>query len=101
MKEVSIRNESLLKAIKKAQPKWFCAGNRRFFNDRSYYGVYGKKTGKAYLLRSTYAWTDMFGKPKTLHYRINDINQETHEINNLVDETFKTLDEAKQWLLNH
>ena len=101
MNKINIQNKPLLRTIKAAQPKWFSAENKRFFNDRSYYGVYGKETGKAYLLRSTYAWTDMFGQTPTLHYRIDEIDQETHKILSLIDDVFNSLDDAKRWLNSH
>ncbi len=92
------KSAPLLRQIKAANGQWFSRGNKRFFNDVSYRGYYGKKTGKAYLVRSTYAWTDMFDRPKVLHYRINNINQDTLEIEPLIDQTFNNIFEVKAWL---
>jgi len=91
----------LLRQIKVAQPEWFSRGNKRFFGDVSYRAYYGKATGKAYLVRSTYAWTDMFDQPRRLHWRINEVNQETLEIEPLLDESFDDIFTIKAWLRNH
>ena len=88
----------LLRKIREANEGWFSPSNKRFFNDRSYYGYYGGTTGKSYLVRSTYAWTDMFGQKPRLHYRINELNQETEKIGNLIDTEFETLEDVKEWL---
>ena len=88
----------LLEQIKDANEQWFAPGNKRFFNDVSYQAYYGKKTRNPYLVRSTYAWTDMFGKPPRLHWRINNINADTLHIENLVDREFKDMEEVKDWL---
>ncbi len=92
------KSAPLLRQIKEANKEWFSQGNKRFFNDVSYRGYYGKKTGKAYLVRSTYAWTDMFGSPRRLHYRINNINQETLDIEELIDQEFSDIFAVKAWL---
>ncbi len=92
------KSEPLIRSIKQANPKWFERGNKRFFNDVSYRAYYGKTTGKAYLVRSTYAWSDMFGQPKRLHWRINNVNQETLEIENLLDDVFPDIFAVKHWL---
>ena len=95
---VLTKSEPLLRQIKVANSKWFSSGNKRFFNDVSYRAYYGKKTGKAYLARSTYAWTDMFDSPRRLHWRINNINQDTLDIESLIDNEFKDIFEVKAWL---
>ena len=68
----------LLRKIKAAEAArgghWFDRGNKRFFNDVEYRGYYGKATGKAYLARSTYKFSDMFGGPKTLSWCINELD---------------------------
>ncbi len=92
------KSEPLLRQIKEANSQWFSRSNKRFFNDVSYRAYYGKKTGQTYLVRSTYAWTDMFDRPRVLHYRINLINQNTLEIDNLIDETFENIFTVKAWL---
>ena len=92
------KSAPLLRQIKEANQDWFSRGNKRFFNDVSYRAYYGKKTGKAYLARSTYAWTDMFGEPKRLHWRLNNVNQDTLEIESLLDQEFKDIFEVKAWL---
>lgn len=92
------KSTTLLQDIKAANEGWFSRSNKRFFNDVSYKAYYGKITGKAYLVRSTYAWSDMFDRPRVLHYRINTINQDTLEIDPLIDDIFKSIFEVKAWL---
>ena len=92
------KSPTLLRDIKAAQPDWFSRGNKRFFDDVSYKAYYSKKTGTAYLVRSTYAWSDMFGRPRVLHYRINNLNQDTLKIESLIDDVFKSIFEVKAWL---
>ncbi len=84
--------------VKRAQPKWFTPENKRFFNDVSYRVLHGKASHKPFLVRGTFAWTDMFGKPKRLHYRINPLDPDTIDIRPLVDQEFKDLEEVKDWL---
>lgn len=93
-----VHSKPLLRQIKEAQPEWFSRGNKRFFGDVSYKGYYGKKTGKAYMVRSTYAWTDMFGEPRRLHWRINNLNQDTLKMEPLIDIEFPSLQAVKEWL---
>jgi len=87
-----------LAMLKEAQPNWFSPENKRFFGDVSYKVLYSKIGKKPYLVRSTYAWSDMFGKPKQLTYRINPINTDNFKIEPLTDDVFKTLDDVKDWL---
>jgi len=94
----AIDSPALLQGIKDAQPEWFSAGNKRFFVDVSYSAYYAKKTGKPFLVRSTYAWSDMLGQPRKLSYRINGINPDTLKIELLVEETFNNLCAARDWL---
>ncbi len=89
---------STLADVKRAQPMWFTPQNKRFFNDVSYQVLHGKASHKPFLVRSTYAWTDMFGGPKRLHYCINPLDPETLDIRPLVDQEFKDLEEIKGWL---
>lgn len=79
------------------QRQWFSGSNRSFFGDISY-DTLQAKSGQTYLIRSTYAWTDMFGQPKKLHYRINPVNANTYEIEPLVDDVFDDIDAVKRWL---
>ncbi len=97
--------------LRSALPKWFSPENKRFFGDVSYKVLKGQSK-KLYLIRSTYAWSDMFGQPKTLHYRINPIEVKTIDdrpdaaiidsdhikIGQLIDTTFNDMDEVKNWL---
>ena len=92
------KDVSLIQQIKSAQPHWFSPENKRFFGDVSYFGLYGKKTHKPYLVRATEAWTDMFGNAPRLHYRINPVNPETLDIENLIDNEFKSMNEVKEWM---
>jgi hypothetical protein len=93
--------KELLSQVKAANGEWFSRGNKQFFNDVSYRAYYGERTGKPYLVRSTYAWTDMLGGAKSLHWRINNVNQDTLEIESLIDEIFPTLSAVKDWLKNN
>lgn len=86
-----------LAAVIQAQPKWFAAENKRFFNDQTY-DVARSASGKPFLVRSTYGWTDMLGGPKRLHFRLNPLDPETLEIQNLVDQIFADRDEVDQYL---
>jgi len=84
--------------VKSANPKWFTRDNKRFFNDVSYH-VLHSQSKKAYLVRATYAWTDMFNpRNRRLHYRINEIDQTTLEVGSLIDDEFKNIDTVKDWL---
>ncbi len=83
--------------VRKAQPEWFTLENKRFFNDVSYQVLTGKVSGKPFLVRSTYAWTDMFGAPRRLHYRINPLDDNL-KIRPLVPTEFRDLDAVKEWL---
>lgn len=90
-----------LAQLRQNQPEWFSRKNKRFFGDVSYKLLHGKTSGEPFLIRSTYAWTDMFGSPKRLHYRVNRITGESIEarrIGPLVDKSFFDLDEVKDWL---
>lgn len=88
-----------LKQVEDCNCRWFAKGNKQFFGDRSY-SVRMSKNGKPYLIRSTYAWTDMFGGVKKLHYRINFIGANL-KIGSLVDEIFDTRSEVNTWLTNN
>jgi hypothetical protein len=80
---------------------WFDTGAKRFFNDISYKILHGKKTGYPFLVRSTYAWSDMFTGEKKLHYRVNEIHPSTLSIGGLIDEKFESMEHVKEWLKNH
>ena len=86
-----------LNDVIRAQPKWFSAQNRAFFKDKEY-SVHHSPSGHPYLVRSTYAWTDMFGGPRYLHWRINPINAVTLEIEDLTDDEFATEEDALAWV---
>mgnify|MGYP001568120617 FL=1 len=91
---------SILQDVKAKQPGWFTSANKRFFQDCRYTIRYGKQSGRRFLLRSTYMWSDMFGGPKTLHYRLNTLKDDL-EIGPLVDGAFSTRAEAMRWLREH
>jgi len=87
-----------LTELKEKNPKWFSHGNKKLFNDVSYRVLHGKRTGEPYLVRSTYAWTEMFGvERRRLHWRINRIKDDG-TIGYLVDGEFSTIWGAKGWL---
>ena len=69
----------------------------RFFHDVSYKILHGKVSHKPYLVRSTYQWSDMFGQPKRLCYRINRIKDDL-TIGPLLDRQFRDMDDVKDWL---
>lgn len=85
-----------LEQVKKAQPKWFTPENKKFFHDVDYCILHGKNNDP-FLVRSTYAWTDMFGHKPRLHYRINPLDEMLH-IRPLIDEEFADIDEVEKWL---
>jgi len=91
----AMKNWTLLD-IRHAQPSWFSKENKKFFNDRQYW-LKWSSAGIAFLLRSTYAWTDMFGQKPRLHYRLNIINDDK-SIGTMLDTEFKTIAEVRQWL---
>ena len=86
--------------IRTMQPDWFSRKNKRFFGDCSYKLLHGKVSKKPFLVRATYAWSDMFGSPKRLHYRVNTIKDDLH-IGNLVEQSFSDMDDVKDWLANN
>lgn len=85
-----------LREIKQSNPKWFTAENKEFFKDVDYWAMPGK-SGLMFLVRSTYAWTDMFWEKATLHYRINSLG-EGLIVGNLIDDVFADMDEVEEWL---
>lgn len=87
----------LLSRIAQAQPKWFSVENMRFFNDLKYWAM-KSASGKIFLVRETYAWTDMFDRPPRLHFRVNEVNATTLKIGGLVEQEFKTMDDVAEWL---
>jgi len=89
-----------LAEVKAVQPEWFSRGNKRFFNDIAYNVLHGKTTKRPYLVRKTYAWTDMFGQPKRVHFRINPLKEDL-KIDTLVDQEFRDIDAVKEWLKTH
>jgi hypothetical protein len=86
-----------LSDVRAAQPEWFSRKNKRFFGDVSYKLLHGKESHKPYLVRATYQWSDMFGQPKTLRYRVNEIREDL-TIGSLLDQNFRDLDDVKDWL---
>ena len=86
-----------LQAMKSVQPTWFHPKTKRFFGDIRYLLLRGKKSNAYYLVRATYAWTDMFGKPRRLHWRVNFLDRELR-IKELVESSFNTLNDVKEWL---
>lgn len=86
-----------IEQVKNANSQWFSPKTKKFLGDRSY-SVLHSKTGKPYLLRSTYQWSDMFGQPKKLTYKINRIDPETLKIKSLYDQEFYDRKEAKEFI---
>lgn len=83
--------------VRRANPKWFCSGNKAFFNDISY-DVRCGKSGNPFLVQNTYGWTDMLGGKKTAHYRIHPLDPMSLKIGHLVDDIFKDMGEVEEWL---
>lgn len=88
---------SIMAQVRAANGNWFSRGNKKFFGDLNYRVLYGKATGERYLVRATEAWTDMFGGPKRVHYRVNRINDDL-TIGKLLDNEFSSLPSVKEWL---
>jgi hypothetical protein len=86
-----------LKMVRDRQPEWFSLRNKRFFGDVSYQILFGKATGRPYLVRSTYGWSDMFGQPKRLTWRIDTLGDDL-AIKGLVDDIFKDIQAVKDYL---
>ena len=86
-----------LSQVRDAQPSWFSRKNKRFFGDIQYWVLTGR-SGKPYLLRSTFMWSDMFGQPKKVCYRVSNINPETLQVNGLIDTIFHFREDAKDWI---
>lgn len=86
-----------LQEVKNVQPEWFSPENKRFFGDINYKVLHGEISKKPFLVRSTYAWTDMFGEKRTLHYRVNEIESNL-KIGSLIETSFTSMDEVKEWL---
>jgi hypothetical protein len=86
-----------LSDVKSANPQWFAKGNSKFFGDCSYQ-LLRDNDHEIYLVRSTYGWSDMFGQPKKLTYRINPIDKTTLKIGTLYDNVFNSIDDVKDWL---
>ena len=76
--------------------RWFAKGNQRFFQDMNYRLQLGA-SGKAYLVRGTAGWSDMFDGVKKWHFRINPVSEE-YRILSLVGEIFKDSNEVDAWL---
>jgi hypothetical protein len=89
-------NEEKLDKIKAGNPGWFTLANKQFFNDVDYM-AFASGSGKTFLVRSTYAWTDMLGDKRRLHYRVNPIGN-NFKIQPLIDTEFNSLDDVKIWL---
>ncbi|MCK5608857.1 hypothetical protein KAR91_43695 [Candidatus Pacearchaeota archaeon] len=89
-----------LAKVRQANKTWFGDGKAKFFGDVNYQILHSEKTGKAYLVRSTYAWSDMFGKRKQLHWRLNPLD-ECLKIRPLIDDVFPHLQAVKVWLFEN
>ena len=72
---MEVLNKITLEDIRNKQPEWFSIKNKRFFGDINYWLKYSK-SNKPYLVRSTYAWSDVFGNKKEKNYTINEINED-------------------------
>lgn len=91
-----------LSQIKQANSQWFSKGNKQFFGDVRYW-VYSDSDKDLYLVRSSYAWSDMCGGSRKLKYYINTVDKGTLKIGSLVSYqglalSFNTLAEAKAYI---
>ena len=86
-----------LSEVKAKNKLWFSKGNKKFFGDVSYRILHGGTSKKPFLVRSTYAWSDMFGRPRTLHWKINRIEDDL-EIGEMFDQDFMGLELVKYFL---
>ena len=92
-----VTKKATIAEIRAANPIWFSRDSKRFFNDIDY-KIRTGASGRRYLVRSTYAFTDMFDGVKKLHYRINPIDSNVLKVLPLIDEIFHTKEEVDQWL---
>lgn len=83
--------------VKAAQPTWFSKENKRFFGDINYRVLHSGITKLPYLARSTYSWSDMFGREKEITYRLNLI-ENNNKIGHMLDEVFHSWSALKSWL---
>lgn len=91
-------NEITLSDVREANDQWFSRSNKRLFGDLEYRLLTGGISKDKFLVRSTTGWTDMFGKPKRVFYKINPVNMETLKIEPMLDPEFDSLDEVKEFL---
>jgi len=76
---------------------WFSPSSIKFSGDLQYWLLSGKQSKNKYLVRKSDCWSDMFGNDKEYFFRINPISI-GGTIEKILDDEFKTLDEAKQFL---
>ena len=86
-----------LSELKQANPMWFSKGAKKFAGDVQYWVRKGSN-GFDYLLRSTYAFSDMFSGRKVLHYRLNQINPITKKVGSLIEKSFNSRESAVNYL---
>lgn len=82
--------------VKEANEAWFGEENQKFFNDVDYW-IGQSGSGKWYLCRSTYGFSDMFGRKRKLTYRLNPLSDEL-KIGRLLDDVFDDQDDVDDWL---
>lgn len=85
-----------LQDVVKHNDKWFDKGNQKFFQDKSYRLQLGS-SGKAYLVRETAGFSDMFDGMKKWHFRINPV-LEDYKILPLVPQIFASKAEVQEFL---
>ena len=82
--------------VRQANPMWFDKRTVRFMGDINHRILHDKQR-QPYLVRLTYAWTDMFGGERIAHWKINPIGQNL-ELLPLDDRIFRTLADVKKAL---
>jgi hypothetical protein len=94
---MTAKSRVTLQDVKLANLQWFDPKAKRMLGDCRYWVKYGHKSGQPFLVRSTFAWTDMFGGPRRLHYRINPLDEKL-DIKSLIDKEFSDMDDVREWL---
>jgi hypothetical protein len=86
-----------LNDVIRKNPRWFDGREMKIAGDVNYW--LRRKRDRLYLLRSTYAFTDMLGGRKRLHYRLNRIDPDTLKVGSLVGPEFANTQEVGAWLI--
>jgi len=83
--------------VRQANPMWFDKRTVRFMGDINHRILHDKQR-QPYLVRLTYAWTDMFGGERIAHWVINPIGANLEILPTHLLERFATLADVKKAL---